>query len=68
MQEPEVLVGEGGGGELPWSVKAGSVSVTSAQGVSTGQSDNFLVVEAHSVEDDSKVILRLTCVRQQTIF
>jgi hypothetical protein len=58
-QEPKVLVAEGGRGELPRSVEPRSIGVTSTKGVDTGQSDNFLIVEAHSVEDDSEVILSL---------
>jgi len=65
VQEPEVLVREGGWGELPWSIEAGSISVTSTKGVGTGQSDDLLVVEAHSVENDSKMVLGLNCQRKQ---
>ena len=44
---------------MPWALEAGTISVTSAKGVGTGQSDDFLVVEPHSVENDSKVVLGL---------
>jgi hypothetical protein len=35
--------------------------------VSTGKSDNLLIIETHSVEDESKVVLSLSGIRKSTI-
>jgi hypothetical protein len=38
-----------------------------AKGVSTAKSNNFLVVETHSVEDESEVILGLSGIGKSTV-
>lgn len=55
-QETEVLVVERGGRMLPRTFKAASILVAPTDGVEARQGDNLLVVEAHAVEDVSKVV------------
>lgn len=50
-QQPEILVGEGGGRASPGASVSATVYVATAEGVRTEECDNLLVVEAHAVEN-----------------
>lgn len=67
-QESEVLVTEGGRGELPGALKPRSIGMTSTHRVSSTQSYNLLIIETHSVEDESQVILSLGGIWKSSIW
>lgn len=62
-----VLVGEDGGGESPWTLEAGAVSVATSQSVSSRERNDLLVVEAHTAEDGAEMVLALGGVWKTTI-
>lgn len=66
-QEVVVLVGESNRREGPRSVVSRAVSVAASKSVSTGKSNNLLVVEAHTVEDVTEVVLALRGVGETAI-
>ena len=66
-EEPEVVVGHDGGGEGPGAVIAGAVGVAAAESVSTGKSNDLLIVEAHAVEDVAEMVLGLGGIRKAAI-
>lgn len=66
-EELVVVVGESGGGEGPGTRETGAVSVAAAESVGTGESDDLLIVEAHTVEDGAKVLLLLGSVGETAV-
>jgi hypothetical protein len=66
-KELVVVVGEDGRGEGPGARETGTVSVAAAESVGTGESDDFLVVEAHTVEDGAEMLLLLGSIRQTAV-
>jgi len=66
-EELVVVVGEDSRGEGPGARETGAVSVAAAESVSTRESDDLLVVEAHAVEDGAEVLLLLGSVRETTV-
>jgi hypothetical protein len=45
-EQLEVVIGDRGGGEGPGSFETRAIRVAAAEGVSTGEGDDFLVVES----------------------
>lgn len=66
-EELVVVVGQNGGGEGPGTIEAGAVGVAAAESVSTGKSNDLLVVEAHAVEDVAEMVLGLGGIGKTTI-
>jgi hypothetical protein len=56
-EELVVVICQNGGRECPWSFEAGSIGVAAAEGVGTGEGNDFLVVETHSAEDGAEMVL-----------
>lgn len=67
QQELVVVVGDNCWRERPWSRESTSVCVAAAQGVSTAQGDDLLVVEAHSAEDIAQMLVALRSVWETSI-
>jgi hypothetical protein len=67
QQEAVVVVGEDGWRKGPRAIEAGSVRVATTQSVGTGQSDDFLIVETHAVEDIAQVVGALGTIGQATV-
>ena len=66
-KQTEELISEDSRAEVPRTVKPRPVSVRAAQSMSTNQSDNLLVVEAHAVEDIADVAVALGAVRETPV-
>jgi hypothetical protein len=45
-EQLEVVIGHSGGREGPWSFKTRAIRVASTESVSTGEGDDFLVIES----------------------
>jgi hypothetical protein len=54
-QETVEVVGQNGRGEGPGTSEASPVSVAAAKGVGTRESNDLLIIEAHTAEDLSEV-------------
>lgn len=67
QEELVVLVGYDGGGECPWTFESTTIGVASAKSVSTTESYDFLVVETHTPEDITQMLVSLGCVWQTSI-
>ena len=67
QQKAVVIVRHHRRGEGPGPVETGAVRVAAAEGVRTGQGDNFPVVEPHAVEDGAQVGLLLGAVREAAV-
>jgi hypothetical protein len=66
-EELVVVVGEDGRGEGPGTRETRTVSVAAAESVGTGESDDLLVIEAHAVEDGTKMLLLLRSVGETAV-
>lgn len=66
-QEAEEFVGENGRAEVPRTVVAGAVGVSTAERVSAAKSDHFAVIEAHATEDGADVVLALGSIGETSI-
>jgi hypothetical protein len=66
-EELVVVVGKDGRGEGPGARETGAVGVAAAESVGTGESDDFLVVEAHTVEDGAEMLLLLGSIRETAV-
>lgn len=62
-----VLVGNDGWREGPWSLESTASGVATTQSVSSRKSNNLLVIETHSVEDVSQVLVSLGSIRETSI-
>jgi hypothetical protein len=62
-----VLVCHNRWGECPRARETTSVGMTTTQGVSTAQSNDLLVIEAHSVENVSQVLVSLATIWETSI-
>ena len=62
-----VLVSDNGWGESPWTLKTTASAVATSQGMSSGKSNDLLVVETHSVEDISQVLVTLGSIWKPSI-
>ena len=67
QEQPEVIVGDDGGGEAPGPFEAGAVRVAAAEGVGAGQGDDLAVVEPHAVENGAQVRLFFRAVREAAV-
>jgi hypothetical protein len=63
-----VLVCHNCWGECPWTRETTSVGVAATQGVSTAQSNDLLVIEAHSVKNVSQVLVSLATIWEASIW
>jgi hypothetical protein len=45
-EQLEIVIGQRGGREGPWPLKTGAIRVASTESVSTGERDDFLVIES----------------------
>lgn len=66
-KELVVVVSHDGRGEGPGAVEAGAVGVAAAESVSTGKSNDLLIVEAHAVEDVAEMVLGLGGIRKTAV-
>lgn len=67
-QELEELIGHDSRAEVPWTIVARSVSMGTAKGVSTTESNHFAVIKAHTAKDVSDMLLVLGGVRETAIW
>lgn len=62
-----VLVGNDSWGESPRSRESGAIGVATSKSVGTAESDNLLVIEAHSAEDITQVRVSLRGIWESSI-
>lgn len=67
-EESVVVVGQDSWGESPRTLEAGAVSVAAAESVSTGKSNNLLVVKTHATEDAAEVVRALSGIWKTSVW
>jgi len=63
-----VLVCHNSGGESPWAIKTTAISVATTKSMSTAQGNNFLVIEAHTIEDIPQVLVSLCGIWETSVW
>lgn len=66
-EQTEELVGENSRAEVPRAIEAGAVGVGTSEGVSANERNNLAVIEAHTVEDVTDVLLLLAAVGEPAV-
>jgi hypothetical protein len=67
-EQSVVVIGHDGWAESPWTLETASVGVATTESVSTAQSNNLLIVEAHAAKDVSEMLLFLGSIWETAIW
>lgn len=67
QKELVVIIGHNSWRECPRTIETATIGMATTESMGTGQSNNFLVIEAHAVEDVPQVLVSLFCIWKPSI-